>query len=116
MIIMKYLIKVYLSGGDEVHAHSDEGNLLGDRTIIEHVRSASVFEVFDRDFYAIGLNPNVLTFKLKNEGSRTESLLMALHHSCTLDPVEDREMLLGILKKCAVWYCNYCDWEDSQDE
>lgn len=97
-------------------AHSHEGNLLGDRTIIEHVRSASIFEVFDRDFDLIGLNPNVLTFKFKNEGSRTERLLMALHHSCTLDPVEDREMLLGIMKKCAVWYCNYCDWEDAQDE
>lgn len=34
-------------------AHSHEGNLLGDRTIIEHVRSASVFEVFDRDFDAL---------------------------------------------------------------
>lgn len=97
-------------------AHSHEGNLLGDRTIIEHVRSASVFEVFDRDFDAIGLNPNVLTFKFKNKGVRSERLLLALHHSCTLDPVEDREMLLGIMKKCAVWYCNYCDWEDAQDE
>ena len=57
-----------------------------------------------------------ITFKFRNEGSRTERLLMALHHSCTLDPVEDREMLLGIMKKCAVWYCNYCDWEGPQDE
>lgn len=95
-------------------AHSHEGNLLGDRTIIEHVRSASVFEVFDRDFDVFGLEPDVLTFRFKNKGARDERLLIALHHSCTLDPVEDREILLDIMKRCAMWYCDYCDWEDHQ--
>lgn len=95
-------------------AHSHKGNQLGDRTIIEHVRSASVFEIFDRDFDLIGLNPDVLTFKFKNEGLRTERLLIALHHSCTLDLMGDRAMLIDIMKRCAVWYCDYCDWEDKQ--
>lgn len=94
-------------------AHSHEGNLLGDRTIIEHVRSASVFEIFDRDFDCIQLKQRVLAFKFKNEGERMERLLIVLHHSCTLDPVEDKNMLLEIMKKCAIWYCSYCDWEDS---
>ena len=110
MIIMEYLIKVYLSGGDEVHARSEESSREEAWSRLKNN------EVFDRDFDAIGLNPNVLTFKFKNKGVRSERLLLALHHSCTLDPVEDREMLLGIMKKCAVWYCNYCDWEGPQDE
>lgn len=94
-------------------SHSHEGNFLGDRTVIEHVRSASVIEIFDRDFDKISLNPNVLSLRFKNEGERTERLLAVLHHSCTLDPVEDRTMLLSIMKKCAIWYCSYCDWEDT---
>lgn len=93
-------------------AHSHEGKLLGDRTIIEHVRSASVFEIFDRDFESIVLNPDVLTLRFKNIGARLERLLIVLHHSCTLDPIDDRAMLLDIMKKCAIWYCDYCDWED----
>ena len=97
-------------------AHSHQGDLLCDRTIIEHVRSASVIEIFDRDFDDIHLNPDVLKFKFINEGQRKERLLAVLHHSCTLDPVADREMLLAIMKKCAIWYCDYCDWEDKNME
>ena len=96
-------------------ARSHEGELLGNRTIIEHVRSATVIEIFDRDFDLIHLKDDVLSFKFKNEGIRQERLLAVLHHSCTLDPVDDRGMLLEILRKCAVWYCDYCDWEDSDD-
>lgn len=95
-------------------ANSHEGNLLGTRTIVEHVRSASVFEIFDREFDTFGINPDVLVFKFKNKGLRIESLLIALHHSCTLDSVDERDMLIRIMKKCAIWYCDYCDWVDKQ--
>ena len=93
-------------------AESHQGDLLQGRTIIEHVRTASVFEVFDRDFDIFKINPDVLTFKFKNEGLRVERLVIALHHSATLDKIDDRDMLLDIMKKCAIWYCDYCDWED----
>lgn len=98
-------------------AHSHDGNPLGNRTIIEHVRSASVFEIFDRDFEILGLNPDVLTFKFRNNGLREEKLLLALHHSCTLDSGDqyERGKLLDIMKRCAIWYCDYCDWEDNQN-
>lgn len=96
-------------------AHSHDGNPLGNRTIIEHVRSASVFEIFDRDIDTFRLNPEVLTFRFKNEGLRVEKLLIALHHSCTLDPVSDRKKLMDIMKQCAIWYCDYCDWEDKNE-
>ncbi len=80
-------------------AHSHEGNPLGDRTVIEHVQSASVFEIFDRDFDHFQLKNGVLSFKFKNNGMRQEKLIIALHHSRTLDPIEDREMPLGVMKK-----------------
>lgn len=96
-------------------AHSHEGDKLKDRTVIEHVRSASVFEIFDRDIDTFRLNPEVLTFRFKNEGLRVERLLIALHHSCTLDPVSDRKKLMDIMKQCAIWYCDYCDWEDKNE-
>lgn len=95
--------------------YTHEGKTLGDRTVIEHVRSATVMEIFDRDHDNVLLKPDVLTFKFINEGIGRERLLVALHYSLTLDKDADREALLVIMKRCAMWYCDYCDWEDSLD-
>jgi hypothetical protein len=44
----------------------------------------------------------------------TEQLSAVLHYCGTLDMVADREFIINkILRPCAIWYCNYCAWEDS---
>lgn len=87
-----------------------EGNPLGTRTVILHVRSATVIEIFDRDVERLKLNPEVVTYKFGNKRTG-ESMIAALHYSTTID---DYEQLKALLKKCAIWYVNYTDWEDAQ--
>lgn len=91
------------------------GNTLGLRTIILHVRSMTIIEIFDRDFDGISLNPDVLTYKFKNvHPTHEERLIAAVHHSCMLDVNTDRELIKrNVLIPGAKWYCAYCDWEDN---
>lgn len=89
-------------------ARSHEGEPLGNRTVINHVRSASIIEIFDRDIDKFALKEEVLTFKFKSVRTG-ERLMAALHYSAS---VNDEQMLKEILRKCAIWYCDYMDWED----
>lgn len=87
---------------------SHEGNKLEQRTVILHVRSMTVIEILNVDESL--LNEDVLKVSFKNSVTG-EKLIAALHFSTT---IEGRDLLIDILKKCAVWYCDYCDWEDEQ--
>lgn len=91
-------------------ARSHEGNSLGERTVILHVRSASVIEIFDRDIDVFQLKDETVKFGFKN--TRTgERMTAALHYSATVD---DYEILREILRNCAIWYTDYCAWEDEK--
>lgn len=93
---------------------SPDGNTLGSRTVILHVRSASIIEVFDRDTDQIRLNPGVLTHKYKYRHNGIEERHVAvLHYSALLKTNDDAEYIReNILIPCAKWYCDYCVWED----
>jgi hypothetical protein len=96
-------------------AHTHEGNALGNRTIIYHVRSATVIEILDRDLDVFGLKPGGLWYKFKNtrSGGRGENLIAVVHYCATLDVGRDRDLIKAeVLIPCARWYCDYCDWED----
>ena len=88
-------------------AHSHLGNLLNGRTVILHIRSMTIIEIFDTDKAL--LNEDILKVSFKNTNTG-EQLIAALHFSTT---IESKPMLIDILKKCAAWYCDYCDWEDN---
>ncbi len=96
------------------------GNLLEGRTVITHIRSASILEVFDpRD---VELKPETLSYKFYNQSKNLptgpETLIIAMHYCATIkDPYADREFVIkNILKPAAIWYCEYCDWEDEQPD
>lgn len=92
-----------------LYAHSHLGDKLEGRTVILHIRSMTVIEVFyPKD---ILLNEDILKVSFKNTVTG-EELIAALHFSTTLDRFSDSEMLKAILKNCASFYCDYCDWED----
>lgn len=112
---MAKLIELNLPEWVFLDSETHEGNPLGTRTIVEHVPTGTVLEIFDRDFDTFGLKPDVLTFNFKNNGLRIERMLIALHRSFVLDQKDDRAELLALMKRCAVWYCDYCDWLDRQD-
>jgi len=96
-------------------ANSHLGDQLKDRTVILHVRSATIIEIFDRSFEQFNLKEDVITFKFKNVNNGIEErLLAAVHYSAVLDVKTDREFIINnIVKSCAMWYCEYCDWEDN---
>lgn len=95
-------------------AHSHLGNPLIDRTVILHIRSASVIEIIDRDNDGYIPVEGVLMYKFKYTSiAGTERLTAILHYSATIDKVDNAEFIKNkILKPCAIWYCNYCAWED----
>lgn len=88
-------------------AHSHLGNPLRNRTVILHIRSASIIEILDAD--SVVLNEDTLKVSFTNTFTG-EKLIATLHYSTT---IESKVMLVDLLKKCASWYCDYCDWEDS---
>jgi hypothetical protein len=94
-------------------AHSHLGDPLTGRTVILHIRSATLIEIFDRDRETVNLKDGILTFKFDNANAGYERLMAAVHYSATLDIHADATYIKeNILKPCAQWYCEYCDWED----
>lgn len=96
-----------------VESSGHEENMLEGRTVIIHVRSASIVEIFDRK--NVSLNDGVLRqkFTYTNRFGIKEPLVVALHYTSTLDPILDAEMIKKeILIPAAQWYCDYCSWED----
>ena len=96
-------------------AHSHLGNPLESRTVINHIRSASIIEIIDRD--KDGFIPVecavVYNFKYISPAG-TERLSAILHYCATLDENADQYMIVTqILKPAAMWYCDYCAWEDN---
>nr|WP_320037168.1 hypothetical protein [uncultured Bacteroides sp.] len=97
-------------------ANAGDKDELAGRTVILHVRSASIIEMFDRD--EVILNEDVITYKFiyTNKFGIKEKMIAALHYCMTLDIENDREQIINeIIKPCAIWYCDYCTWEDKDD-
>lgn len=88
-------------------AHSHLGNHLQDRTVILHIRTMTIVEIIEVDKSLLNEDTLKVSFANTNTGER---LIAALHFSTTVD---SREVLIDILKNCATWYCDYCDWEDN---
>jgi hypothetical protein len=87
---------------------------LEDRTVVLHVRSASVIEMFAED-EMIELNPEVMSYKFeyKDDFGVTEKHTAVLHFCQTLDTKKDQRMIIEqILRPTAEWYCRYLQWED----
>ena len=89
-------------------AHSHKGNELGSKTVILHVRSASVIEVLDGEFF---LKEDALSLQFKSYLG--EQLTFVLHYCATLDQKNDQAYIIeNIIKPCAKWYDDYSKWED----
>lgn len=89
------------------------GDILAERTVILHVRSASVCEVFECD--KVALNPGTISFRFNNRNilGTSEKLIIALHYSATLDLITERDLITKeVLEPAAKWYCKYCDREE----
>lgn len=95
-------------------AHSHLGNSLEGRTVINHIRSASIIEIIDRDKDGFIPVEGVVLYNFKYiSPAGTERLSAILHYCATLDKNANQDMINQILKDCAMWYCDYCAWEDN---
>lgn len=96
-----------------VEGGGHDGDLLSGRTVILHVRSASIIEIFEYD--NVVLNEDVVSYKFGyiNRYGIKEKMVATLHYCGVLDQVADREIILEeIIKPSVEWYRAYCDWED----
>lgn len=91
----------------------EKNNILSGRTVILHIRSASVVEILDRDDAFITEGTLIYNFAFVNSFGIKEPMVATLHYSATLDKNADREMIINeIMKPAAQWYCEYAKWED----
>jgi hypothetical protein len=98
----------WIDGGD----HEQGGNPIQGRNVILHIRSASVMEILERDLTELHSDVICYNFDYDDSFGLTEKMVVALHHSPLLDLEEDYDKIMKILKSCAEWYKDYCDWED----
>lgn len=75
------------SGGHE------KEDLLEGRTVIIHVRSASIVEIFDRSDVLLNNDVLRLKFTYTNRFGIKEELVAALHYTATLDPILETELI-----------------------
>lgn len=95
----------WLSAGD----HEENGDILAQRNVIYHVRSATVIEIFPEDKFVA--NPGVMTYKFKHYSALAgEERFIAVLHYSALDL--DKDQKRDILVHAALWFCKYCIWED----
>lgn len=91
----------------------EKNNILSGRTVILHIRSASVVEILDRDNTFLTEGTLAYNFSFVNSFDIKEPMVATLHYSATLDKDADREMIIKeIMKPAAQWYCEYAKWED----
>lgn len=86
----------------------EEPNILEGRTVFQHIRSYTVFELFDsEDLFA--LNPGVKTYKFEhiNIFGAVEKLILIVHFTFA-----EPEDMPEIFEKATNWYRDYCNWED----
>ena len=107
------VINVSLPAFAFVESSGHDGDLLKDRNVILHVRTASVVEVFpEESFFPV---EGTITFRFKNINTlgADEYYVAALHYSATLDALIDKKEIIDrVLLPAARWFCDYCDWED----
>jgi hypothetical protein len=86
------------------------GNTLEGRTILQHIRSYTMMEIFDLDVVIPVLNKNTKSkeFTYKNTLETIEKHLIAVHFS-----LAEYGALDDILAKAIEFYSDYMKWEDS---
>lgn len=103
-------IKLTLPSFAFLDGSSPKGDTLESRTVILHVRSASVLEFFHDE---VLLKDNVISkqFIYINRYGIEELITCAVHYF-TL--VEEKELIISEIVEPAIeWYKQYLDWEDN---
>lgn len=88
--------------------NSHDGDTLDGRTILQHIRSYTVLEVFAiDDFKRLHLDCQTFEFDYTNHFGITERHVFGVHFT-----LADPDDMPEIFEKSRVWYCDYLKWED----
>lgn len=90
--------------------NSPKGDTLQNRTVIQHIRSNTMLEVFNEDqFPILSLKEEIVKkeFNYLNQFNIEEKHLIAVHFSFA-----EEDELEEVLNKTINWYCEYLAWED----
>jgi len=91
--------------------NSHEGNVFEGRTVIQHIRSYTIFEVVALDDLSeYNFQTESFEFEYINFAGVTEKHLLVLHFSLSHEP--GSEELQDLFEKTAKWYIDYLKWED----
>lgn len=97
--------------------HEEGGDPLEGRTVILHVRSASVVEIVPSYDY-LGGEEDVVKYEFSYFNEKllvSENYIMLLHYSATLSKDLDRQSIIdNVMRPAAKWFSDYCDWEGRQ--
>lgn len=105
-----------------IDGNSHEGDKLEGRTVMQHIRSATILEVFDlSEIKAHAFRRPTYEFEYTNRFGIIEKHLFVAHFSLMWDSPysevdPDHVAMEDILKSCARWYCDYLTWEDKNIE
>ena len=89
--------------------NSPEGNTLENRTVVLHIRTATVLEFFHNE---VILRNKIIRkeFSYKNRNNIIEQIVCAVHHSPL---IEDKYIIIcEIVDPAIEWYKEHLDWED----
>lgn len=110
---MEKIINLNLPEFAFVDSSGHDGDILKNRNVIIHTRTASIIEICESD--KVFFLKDVITFNFINTNSlgTKEKMTALLHYSATLDKNSDKqEIIERVLVPTAKWFCDYCDWED----
>ena len=114
---MKKIKKYDLPEWAFLDAHTHLGDLLHLRTVLLHVRSATVIEIFSEfDLWEVTIDEKSLSydFEFENIEGVVEKQKAVVHYSATLHVINDASYIIdNILKSCADFYSKYSTWEDT---
>ena len=96
----------WIDGGE----HEKGGDPLAGRSIIFHVRTASVVEILLNENFVPKGNVKSRRFNYRNNYGIVEKYIAVLHYSATC---EDAEVIDDILQSAGDWYLHYLIWEDN---
>lgn len=98
--------------------NSHEGDKLEGRTVMQHVRSATILEVIDlSELLAHSFTQPTYEFEYLNVAGLTEKHMFVVHFSLMIDSpftevMPDNKVMDEIFEACKKWYCDYLAWED----
>lgn len=107
------VVNVTLPAFAFIESSGHDGDQLRGRTVILHVRSASVIEIFDEESFFPKKGTITLRFYNRNLLGEKEYYIAALHYCATLNENYDKKAIMEqIVTPAAKWYCDHCAWMD----